>query len=196
MRALTFFLLLIGSAAQAATIDFEEFGLGDGGGSFGTVLTSQGYEFTGQATAPFTSAEVITGANTGGSNAYGGTTSGFGADGFGQFVTVTIERAGGGAFAIDSLDYFLDTDSNGWTEIRGTLAGGGTTFLTAVTVGTGDWLNLESVTFRAEGNGFGSGFGTVEIDNISVNAVPIPAAVWLFGSALAGLGWMRRKQTV
>jgi hypothetical protein len=26
--------------------------------------------------------------------------------------------------------------------------------------------------------------------------VPIPAAVWLFGSALAGLGWMRRKQTV
>jgi hypothetical protein len=26
--------------------------------------------------------------------------------------------------------------------------------------------------------------------------VPIPASVWLFGSALAGLGWMRRKQTV
>ncbi len=25
--------------------------------------------------------------------------------------------------------------------------------------------------------------------------VPIPAAVWLFGSALAGLGWLRRKQT-
>jgi hypothetical protein len=27
------------------------------------------------------------------------------------------------------------------------------------------------------------------------NAVPVPAAVWLFGSALAGLGWMRRKVT-
>jgi hypothetical protein len=26
--------------------------------------------------------------------------------------------------------------------------------------------------------------------------VPVPAAVWLFGSALAGLGWMRRKQTI
>ena len=26
--------------------------------------------------------------------------------------------------------------------------------------------------------------------------VPLPAAVWLFASALAGLGWMRRKQTV
>jgi hypothetical protein len=31
---------------------------------------------------------------------------------------------------------------------------------------------------------------------ISATAVPLPAAVWLFGSALAGLGWMRRKQTV
>jgi len=29
-----------------------------------------------------------------------------------------------------------------------------------------------------------------------VSSIPIPAAFWLFGSALAGLGWMRRKQTV
>jgi len=29
----------------------------------------------------------------------------------------------------------------------------------------------------------------------SVSAVPVPAAVWLFGSALAGLGWLRRKRT-
>jgi len=28
------------------------------------------------------------------------------------------------------------------------------------------------------------------------HAVPVPAAAWLFGSALAGLGWMRRKQTI
>jgi hypothetical protein len=27
----------------------------------------------------------------------------------------------------------------------------------------------------------------------SVSTVPIPASVWLFGSALAGLGWMRRR---
>jgi hypothetical protein len=40
--------------------------------------------------------------------------------------------------------------------------------------------------------GPGSGF----LRNIaagSVSAVPVPAAVWLFGSALAGLGWFRRK---
>jgi len=28
---------------------------------------------------------------------------------------------------------------------------------------------------------------------VGANAVPVPAAVWLFGSALAGLGWVRRK---
>jgi hypothetical protein len=29
----------------------------------------------------------------------------------------------------------------------------------------------------------------------AIPTVPIPAAVWLFGSALAGLGWLRRRQT-
>jgi hypothetical protein len=29
----------------------------------------------------------------------------------------------------------------------------------------------------------------------TVSAIPIPAAVWLFASALAGLGWLRRRQT-
>jgi hypothetical protein len=32
-------------------------------------------------------------------------------------------------------------------------------------------------------------------DSITLNVIPIPASVWLFGSALAGLGWMRRKKT-
>ena len=44
-----------------------------------------------------------------------------------------------------------------------------------------DWLN------NAMGRGILAG-GTV-------SAVPVPAAAWLFGSALAGLGWLRRKQT-
>ena len=30
---------------------------------------------------------------------------------------------------------------------------------------------------------------------VTASAVPVPAAVWLFGSALAGLGWVRRKQS-
>ncbi len=34
---------------------------------------------------------------------------------------------------------------------------------------------------------------SVEIDAVGV--VPLPAAVWLFGSALGLLGWVRRRQT-
>ena len=34
----------------------------------------------------------------------------------------------------------------------------------------------------------------VEDRRVRLSIVPIPAAVWLFGSALAGLGWMKRKR--
>jgi hypothetical protein len=51
-----------------------------------------------------------------------------------------------------------------------------------------DWTNLVSVTVDAS-NDFGS------IDNIVISQVPVPAALWLFGSALAGLGWMKRIRT-
>ena len=43
-------------------------------------------------------------------------------------------------------------------------------------------------------NLYTSNFGGGEIRG-QINAVPVPAAVWLFGSALAGLGWFRRRQT-
>lgn len=34
---------------------------------------------------------------------------------------------------------------------------------------------------------------SVEIDNLVVNTIPVPPAVWLFGSALGLLGWMKHK---
>ena len=47
--------------------------------------------------------------------------------------------------------------------------------------------NLVSITFSDSS-------AAVQLDNITVNAVPIPAAVWLFGSGLGLLGWMKRKR--
>jgi len=187
-------ILVWAGSASAATIDFEEFNLGDGGGSIydSPILTSQGYEFSGNG-VPYQSAEVISGTNTGGTNAYGGYASGFGQDGLNFSASVHMERTDGSAFAIHSLDMFLDSDVDGFTSLRGVLAGYSGVANLAVPVGTGDWLNLQYLELFAEGNGFGYGYATVEIDNIVVSAVPIPAAVWLFGSALAGLGWIRRK---
>ena len=51
---------------------------------------------------------------------------------------------------------------------------------------------LQSVvfTFDTDNPGFRS-----NATEITVSTVPVPAAVWLFGSALAGLGWIRRKHT-
>ena len=37
-------------------------------------------------------------------------------------------------------------------------------------------------------------FGTLGRVGINVNAVPLPAAAWLFGSALLGLGWAKRSR--
>jgi hypothetical protein len=42
----------------------------------------------------------------------------------------------------------------------------------------------------------GSFARAMAIDDIQFSTVPVPAAVWLFGSALGGLGWMRRRKTV
>ena len=58
----------------------------------------------------------------------------------------------------------------------------------------------ETVTISNSGAGilsvqFEGGSGDLYLDNIQVSQVPVPAAAWLFGSALGGLGWMRRRKT-
>jgi hypothetical protein len=62
-----------------------------------------------------------------------------------------------------------------------------------------DWSAVHSVQIGHQTTVSQISYGVVHnpsIDNFVATVVPVPAAVWLFGSALAGLGWMRRKQTV
>jgi hypothetical protein len=48
--------------------------------------------------------------------------------------------------------------------------------------------------FDAVGNEVGVVLADVDI--MTITAIPVPAAFWLFGSALGGLGWMRRRKAV
>jgi hypothetical protein len=60
-----------------------------------------------------------------------------------------------------------------------------------------NWDKLASVTFQSYG-GTDAGFGSIgtqfALDNLTVNTVPLPSAVWLLASGFAGLiGYSRRK---
>ena len=58
-----------------------------------------------------------------------------------------------------------------------------------------EWSGISRLSYLPQEElGFEAG-SYAYIDNVKVNVIPIPAAVWLFSSALAGLGWMRRRQT-
>jgi hypothetical protein len=66
-------------------------------------------------------------------------------------------------------------------------------FQSSLTNTGGDISLVSSYEIAYDPNGGGSLERGVDSGGItSMPAVPIPAAVWLFGSALAGLGWLRR----
>ena len=148
-------------------------------------------------------------------------TSASGASGWGSFggsdsersqfycsgCSATMEQIEGNSFTLNSLElssYGFFTEDRSIT-LTGFYTGGGSvsTVLTATTdpdnwtaydFGS-DWQNLQSLEFGAliGEPSYGQSIG---FDNVVVSSVPVPAAVWLLGSALAGLGWLRRKQTV
>jgi len=186
------FLSFTASVAQAVVIDFEEFSVGDSAPSAFDPLVSKGFNIWSAETPAPTPMSIITGTN--GTNALGGSISGPGQDGFGYKVSISIELQNGAAFAVHGFDLESSTDPDGFVTIRGYLAAGGIADLSDP-VGTGDWLLLDRIEFETEGNQWGPGFASLELDNFTATVVPVPAAVWLFGSALVGLGWVRRRKT-
>jgi hypothetical protein len=189
MRFSVFVLLLLGSSAAYSasfTIDFEE--LAPGPGAIPAPYFTDGFRFS-----PAGSQDFFANAE---------------ADGIGTLAycpdcVLTMELTDMSSFDLFSFDYAAG-GSGLLTNltVTGNLAAGGTiqTIFNDVANITvmetylldSAWSGLQSVTFSADQE---PGFGNW-VDNIVVATVPVPAAVWLFGSALAGLGWMRRKQTV
>ncbi|MDB4307867.1 VPLPA-CTERM sorting domain-containing protein, partial [Gammaproteobacteria bacterium] len=111
--------------------------------------------------------------------------------------TTTLTQVNGNGFDLLSLDFMLNAAASPY-EVTGyfqsgatistSLSGDGAAFTWDSAFFDSGWTNLVAVEFVSN--------DLQAIDNIVIATVPIPAAVWLFGSALAGLGWMRRKQTV
>jgi hypothetical protein len=104
-----------------------------------------------------------------------------------------------GLVAFDLLSLELAVLNHGVDfALTGYFAGGGvistTVFVSSETLTIfelgGGWTNLQSLTIDPLG---GTNLA-VAVDNIAVTStVPVPAAVWLFGSGLGLLGWRRRR---
>ena len=196
---ITFSFSLLSAAANAATIviDFDD---NSSGGQFNTPQFEDGFVID-PALAPFDPVIAqVAGGN--GTQALlfcgwcGDTTEG-----------VSIYSQTGLTFELDSLDVYSNTDFTtedfpGAGTVTGYLQGGGTiTKGISATLGIetiffdDTWQNLSSIDIEFEVSSFNTFGLSPVLDNITLQAVPVPAAVWLFGSALAGLGFMRRKQT-
>ena len=101
-----------------------------------------------------------------------------------------MEPLSGESFAVSSLEVL----GGGVMSLTGHYSDGGTVQTTIpfaenwiTTVLDSSWQNLQQIEFVMAGELI------TAIDNIVVSTIPIPAAVWLFGSGLGLLGWMRRK---
>jgi hypothetical protein len=107
---------------------------------------------------------------------------------------LNMESASSNTFDVSSFDGWVFSE-NAFFEVTGFLEGGGTVSATLASFsGVTQTYNLNWTGLTRLSIGNINGAPTV-VDSITASQVPVPAAVWLFGSALAALGWMRTKQT-
>ncbi|MGI9291504.1 MAG: VPLPA-CTERM sorting domain-containing protein [Gammaproteobacteria bacterium] len=205
MRLIVSLLLLAGAAANAATVTFENMPLNDSCGfnpipCLQSITTPEGFVFSHTNTDGFGYEEVrvVSSSNDGNylttffDPSYGGT-------------DLRITHEYGSAFDLQSLDTTYSSQA-GYVSIRGYDEFDNQVAYEYLTSLSSNWVNLsfddswnavhsvviEGGYFCAFSNCVGIPNG---VDNFTASVVPIPAAAWLFGSALAGLGFIKRKQT-
>jgi len=182
---------------HAAVVDFEDLGVASGGQlnpGDNVVVTSGGYDFVNGPTSNIPDMHFPNNGFAG----LGSTT---------ELVThgdLLMTQNGGGTFSLNSFDFGSWLVEPSSFTVNGLLSGGGlvsqifsldgdnTTFETFLL--NASFTNLVSANWLMTGGNQ----QTFNIDNInvgsSINAVPLPAAVWLFGPALLGFLGLRRKQ--
>ena len=186
MHKLLASVLFLAWSAQASayTIDFEEFDVG----YVGPTLISGDYVITNDyscdsSQAPLCGAEITDAKSL---RIYGEPNF------FAVYAWAEVERSDGGAFAVLSADVINDF---GGGAIFGTTSSGDNIYGVLADLGQGQWLDVTRFGYEVYYPEATPVPAIVEIDNILVSAVPVPAAVWLFGSALAGLALVRRRKT-
>ena len=188
-KSLPFYLLLllISCTSHAATINFDDITTGSSAAIPGGY---QGYEWVGYDPFDGTvggSVSVATGNNATVSGAYSlGSTLGF-----------QISRSDGMAF--NALDFFAAYDIDGVSSVL-TISGFKNGSLSQITTASFsntatsipvNFLDIDLLRIETPS------IDVFSIDNLVVTAVPVPPALWLFGSGLLGLvGIARRKKTV
>ncbi len=112
---------------------------------------------------------------------------------------ITLMHNDGGTFDLLSLDASIQAAPDGLTTVTGYYAAGGS-ISTEIALVDGvwntfnfdaQWSNLVSVGIEGAD---GAAHNNMR-DNVVANVVPIPAAVWLFGSGLGLLVWFARRQS-
>ena len=183
-------LWLFSFSANAGTVvlDFESFNAGT---PTSDTLIEDGF-FIDDTLSPAGAAIVSDGSPVGQSLAFCGWCA--------ATEGVSIYALSGVTFELDSFYTYATYGPYAYAgQVTGYLEGGGTvTHLFDSTAGTvvfdQSWVNLTSIDIVFTTGRIDSDFTIPALDNITLQAVPVPAAVWLFGSALAGLGWLRRRQ--
>jgi hypothetical protein len=112
---------------------------------------------------------------------------------------VSLANDGGLVFDLLALDASSLYNLSGQLTLTGTLSGGGTTQQvlnlndTLLTYNITGMDGLTALDIAFDGTLY---FAPFDLDNIQMSVVPLPAGIWLFGSAMLGLaGWSRRRNT-
>ncbi|MFW2403349.1 MAG: hypothetical protein ACN4GT_01200 [Gammaproteobacteria bacterium] len=121
----------------------------------------------------------------------------------GESIDIQFDLKGSaGAGGVFFVEFF--------NELTGGGVGPGSGILAVIATPTADWTTYNYSTvvdasatggitlqFNSTCGADANCFADFSIDNVKifadVAAIPVPAAVWLFGSAIGLLGWMRRK---
>jgi hypothetical protein len=196
-KLITLMLLIVSGSAQAApvTIDFEGF---PDTLNYGDFDTPQGFTVSGFVIPsdswccdmpPTRDGQILVFFNT-------------------ITPVASVAHTGGLDFSLFSLDLYMDPDpilsQDEWV-ISAYESGGGLIAQQSVSRADGSgwrtisfdssWTGISELVLQGQEIGPGYDGAVAHADNIVVNAIPIPAAVWLFASGLGLLGWMRSRRT-